>query len=219
MLGPLQQKQEEPLEQEETISIESVLTRELGIRFIDARQLTAEAKINLNIHGYPNKFQQRLVIIEAINLFHERSPRTRIEMQELKDSLDAYKDSTHSNASGTSHTAGSDAESSVGVGGRRRSIVRRRSSSAGGSSAGSFASNESSSQRKGNRLSRLFRRRSSTASAAEGSVGSFASHSSRGEQQQPARRVSHTGKIFGRKGSSAPATVPSEISFDSDLED
>ena len=39
------------------LSVESLLTRELNLRFIDARMLVTEARITLGIEGYPDRDQ------------------------------------------------------------------------------------------------------------------------------------------------------------------
>ena len=71
-------------------AIESFLTREFEIRFIDARVLATEARLNLGIKGYVAKDQEQAVIDEAIRIFdEERREQERCSMQcryvELKD--------------------------------------------------------------------------------------------------------------------------------------
>jgi hypothetical protein len=51
------------------MSVESYLTRELDIRFIDARSIVNEAKVGLGIVGYPLKEQDKLLKQEAIKIY------------------------------------------------------------------------------------------------------------------------------------------------------
>ena len=64
------------------MSVESTLTRELDIRFIDARVLTTEAKLNLGIEGYPSLEQTSELIAEATRIFEERDDSTNFLVQE-----------------------------------------------------------------------------------------------------------------------------------------
>ena len=105
------------------MSIESMLTRELEIRFIDARSIATEAKLNLGIDGYPSEDQLRTIQEEAIRIFaQEKTERERMGMRILNTRLNSIKSSSSSSSS-----SGSDSEeetaSSVGGRSRRRSSV------------------------------------------------------------------------------------------------
>ena len=63
------------------MSLESTLRRELGIRFIDARELIVEARINLELDGYPTQEDRALVERTAINLFQQRSKKSQRELR------------------------------------------------------------------------------------------------------------------------------------------
>ena len=71
--------------------IETILTRQLNIRFIDAKALCNEAKINLGIEGYHRDDQEEALLQEAINVFSERPDEARGVMRRLKSDLDAAK--------------------------------------------------------------------------------------------------------------------------------
>lgn len=73
------------------MSAESYLSRELDIRFIDARVLVNEAKLNLNIHGYMDKEQQILIQREAIRLFKLRGRKEALYMRRANWELDSVK--------------------------------------------------------------------------------------------------------------------------------
>lgn len=72
-------------------TVEATLTRKLGIRFIDARSLATQAKINLNIFGYPNTEQEKKIIEEAVVIFESKSAEDRISLLELNDELESAK--------------------------------------------------------------------------------------------------------------------------------
>ena len=79
-------------------AIESFLTREFEIRFIDARVLATEARLNLGIKGYIAKDQEQAVIDEAIRIFdEERREQERCSMQcryvELKNVIRTRRES------------------------------------------------------------------------------------------------------------------------------
>ena len=77
-----------------TTTIEGTLTRKLGIRFIDARSLATQAKINLDIFTYPSAEQERKIIEEAVIIFESKSAEDRISLLELNDELESAKGST-----------------------------------------------------------------------------------------------------------------------------
>ena len=72
-------------------TVEGILTRELEIRFIDARALCNEAKLGLGIVGYPSPEQQVLLVEEAKMIFRARPEETQNAMITLKSNLDAVK--------------------------------------------------------------------------------------------------------------------------------
>ena len=73
------------------MTIESILTRELELRFIDARALATEARVSLGIHGYPTQEEEQQVVAEAVSIFERRPSESRRAMQSLKYDLDAVK--------------------------------------------------------------------------------------------------------------------------------
>ena len=83
------------------MSVESIITRELDIRFIDARSLTTEAKLNLGIEGYVANDEQRdALVAEATRIFQEERPTgQKAAMKVLNSRLNAIKSSSdHSSA-------------------------------------------------------------------------------------------------------------------------
>jgi hypothetical protein len=73
------------------MSVESYLTRELDIRFIDARSIVNEAKVSLGIVGYPLKDQEKLLKQEAIKIYGGHNVDVQTHMRRLKGDLDAVK--------------------------------------------------------------------------------------------------------------------------------
>lgn len=73
------------------MTVESILTRQLNIRFIDARSLCNEAKLNLGIEGYYEEGQEDELIHEAIQIFSKRPTELKQTMRQLKCDLDAVK--------------------------------------------------------------------------------------------------------------------------------
>ena len=73
------------------MSVEAYLTRELDIRFIDARSMVNEAKISLGIQGYPTLKQNMQVGREAIKIFEERPISAKRGMRRLKVDLEGVK--------------------------------------------------------------------------------------------------------------------------------
>jgi hypothetical protein len=72
-------------------SIESMLTRQLDLRFIDARTLATEARIALGIEGYPSKDDIHTIVNEAVKIFQQKSLEEQRSMQELHWNLEAIK--------------------------------------------------------------------------------------------------------------------------------
>ena len=110
------------------MSIESKLTRELEIRFIDARSIATEAKLNLGVDGYASLPDQIDAIQqEAMRIFNqEKTERERMSMRILNSRLNTIK-------SASSHSGGSidnnDAEDKASSIGRRSSTCSDVSSS------------------------------------------------------------------------------------------
>ena len=73
------------------MSVEAFLTRELSIRFIDARELANEARVNLGLQGYPNKDQQRKIKSQAIKIFSSLSEEEKLAMHQMNETLDSIK--------------------------------------------------------------------------------------------------------------------------------
>jgi len=89
------------------MTVESFLTRELDIRFIDARRIAAEARVSLGIHGYPSKDELRALRREAMRLFEERPENVKMALRELNNELEELK------SCGSNHSRDSDSECSV----------------------------------------------------------------------------------------------------------
>lgn len=77
-------------------SVESILTRQLDLRFIDARMITAEAKLSLGIDGYPSQHQIRDLQDEAVRIFYTKSKEERATMKQLNFQLESIKTPTGS---------------------------------------------------------------------------------------------------------------------------
>ena len=74
--------------------VESSVSRELEIRFIDAKAIVTDAKLNLGIEGYPSERQARYLQTEAIRIFvEEKSETERLHMRLLHDKLNQVKSS------------------------------------------------------------------------------------------------------------------------------
>ena len=75
------------------MTIETILTRELNIRFIDARELGCQAKLNLGIVGYAADQQTKSMLVqEAIRIFQlERSASAKDVMRKLNNDLETLK--------------------------------------------------------------------------------------------------------------------------------
>jgi hypothetical protein len=74
------------------MTVESFLTRELTLRFIDARNIATEAKLNLEILHYPTKDQEQAIREEACRIFASRPKEQRQAMQRMSaDLLEAVR--------------------------------------------------------------------------------------------------------------------------------
>ena len=115
-------------------SIESMLTRQLDLRFIDARTLATEARIALGIEGYPAKEDINTIVAKAVHIFQQKSLDEQQSMQRLHWNLEAIKFPNGAMSIGESVDSASDHASvdssslSSDVSGRRsviRSLFRR----------------------------------------------------------------------------------------------
>ena len=80
------------------MTVEANLTRELGIRFIDARKLATEARLAEGIEGYPTKEESVRVCRRAFELFDSKSEEEKASLLKLNDDLESIKSSHHSRA-------------------------------------------------------------------------------------------------------------------------
>ena len=72
--------------------VESSVSRELEIRFIDAKAIVTDAKLNLGIAGYPSERQARHIQREAFRIFvEEKSETERMHMRLLHNKLNQVK--------------------------------------------------------------------------------------------------------------------------------
>ena len=83
------------------MSIEQLLTRELDIRFIDARELVNEAKLSLGIVGYPTKEQVQSLQEQSILLFDRLPDHQKNSMRRRNGELTAIKSKSLSTSSRT----------------------------------------------------------------------------------------------------------------------
>ena len=108
------------------MSVESTLTRELNIRFIDARAIATEAKLNLGIDGYVSNEQMQLAVVnEATRIFEqEKSQTDRIAMQVINQRLNYAKKSKKSCSDGSAASEDGDC-STVSSASSKGSIKRK----------------------------------------------------------------------------------------------
>ena len=134
------------------IVVESILSRKLGITFIDARSIVTKAKLNLGLFGYPSIEERSCLIDESLRIYDEEySGMQRFEMINNRDSLDRAirrqsMDSSTMNSTPTTSTmadamsTSSSPPSSMRESGSRHQRRRRRRSTGGGSSSTSSTS-------------------------------------------------------------------------------
>jgi hypothetical protein len=92
------------------MSIESLLTRELDIRFIDARFIVTEAKLNLGMQGYTHPGQRQDLHREALRIFEEERPsRVWSSLWRMNQTLEHAKSSncTRRSSLGASYSSSS----------------------------------------------------------------------------------------------------------------
>jgi hypothetical protein len=73
------------------MSVESYLTRELDIRFIDARNIVTQAKVSLGIQGYHSKDQLKELTLESMQLFAIRPEAQKTSMRRMSSDLESVK--------------------------------------------------------------------------------------------------------------------------------
>ena len=72
--------------------VESSVSRELEIRFLDAKAIVTDAKLNLGIAGYPSERQALHIQREAVRIFaNEKSETERLHMRLLHHKLNRVK--------------------------------------------------------------------------------------------------------------------------------
>lgn len=74
-----------------TLSLESILTRELDLRFIDARTIATEARLSLGIQGYPTQDQISDIRDEAIRIYRSKPMQEQRTLQEMNMELETIK--------------------------------------------------------------------------------------------------------------------------------
>ena len=107
-------------------TIESFLTRELDVRFIDARFIATEARISLGIEGYPTRDQVELLREEGIRIFRNKSPEEQRALQKLNLDLEAVKMPAGSMSRSVSSSSDLNSIVSFEADGRRGSVIRTR---------------------------------------------------------------------------------------------
>eukprot|EP00934_Nitzschia_sp_Nitz4_P008940 Nitzschia sp. Nitz4//scaffold130_size63480//31325//31717//NITZ4_006249-RA/size63480-processed-gene-0.17-mRNA-1//1//CDS//3329535189//8930//frame0 len=73
------------------MTIESTLSRELDIRFIDAKRLVNEAKVSLNMCGYVEKEHWHMIQAEASRLFSQQTVSDQSFMHKAHWELESIK--------------------------------------------------------------------------------------------------------------------------------
>ena len=89
--------------------MEGHLSRQLDIRFIDARELVNEAKLALGITGYTSKDQEPMVMQHVLSMFESLSTAEQEKMHQMNDTLTTIK-SIHSQSSRVMKSTGSSSE-------------------------------------------------------------------------------------------------------------
>ena len=77
---------------EDVQTVESTITEELNIHFLDARKLATQARLDLGIKGYPSKAQMIDIIQRCMEIFHHQSDETKQEQKSYKQDFDTIKD-------------------------------------------------------------------------------------------------------------------------------
>lgn len=78
------------------MTVEAEVTRQLGIRFIDARALASEAKLLEGVSGYATKEQETKLIHRATELFYAKPLEEQLELKQRNDEFESIKSSQHS---------------------------------------------------------------------------------------------------------------------------
>jgi hypothetical protein len=90
------------------MTVEHELTRELDIRFIDARSIVNDAKVMLSIQGYTSKEDDVKIRHAALHIFDQQPESSKRTMRSMSAGLEAVK---ISNGSVSSSKEFSDADS------------------------------------------------------------------------------------------------------------
>ena len=113
------------------MSIEATLTRKYGITFIDARSVANEARLALDIQGYPSDDQRDLILREACRVFRRKSRPEVAAMLIRRESLDESIRSSSSEFYDSSGRGGDDMSSTSSSSKRAFRLFGRRASKAG----------------------------------------------------------------------------------------
>lgn len=70
------------------MSIEASLTRDLNIRFIDAKEITNEARVRCGIQGYPTREQQRVIVSQALKIFEQKSEEEKACLRRMNADME-----------------------------------------------------------------------------------------------------------------------------------
>ena len=73
------------------MSAESILARELGVAFIDARRIVGEAKVTLGIKGQPNQGQQMRILRQATKIHQGYSAEEQANMKKRCAAMESAK--------------------------------------------------------------------------------------------------------------------------------
>lgn len=98
------------LSDEETskLTVEALLTRQLGIRFIDARALATEAKLEFDVKGYPSQEMKLKIVEYAVNKFQNEMPQEQqATLRRVSSSLNTAKDECRRSISSASSLSSS----------------------------------------------------------------------------------------------------------------
>ena len=109
------------------MTVESTLCRALNIRFIDARGLVTEAKLNMGIIGYYDETLHDQLLDEARRLYEELDEDRRVQLGVLKSELDGIKIQRNSSRSGSIQSSNGD-DSISSSSSRRFSLWSKRRS-------------------------------------------------------------------------------------------
>ena len=136
------------------MSIESTLSRELNISFLDARRLAADARVGLGIEGYSSKDQEEDILAESMALFYQSSSEKRRSLRASKTTLENHKISSNSISNRGERSCG------LGGGNHVSGSFSDDGQSFGGEDVSPFSSpNETRRKRPSKRMSAIFGRK------------------------------------------------------------